>query len=164
MRRQLTEVAVIATAAGIVGTWLGSLRRRRASPVRRATISVRQRHPVDWRAAAFVLALVIGIAALVGMFPVLHLKRGRLVDRLRGGATMLAHGVAERRTRDALATIQLALAIAVLIGAGLLIQSLRRLSDVPLGYDPDVVSFAISPPAAPLRHAGPGRGALQTNP
>jgi putative ABC transport system permease protein len=138
---------VITIAAGSVGTWLGSLAVAALRPYAAQRFPFAGDIHVDWRAAVFVLALVIGIAAVVGMFPVLHLRRRTLVDRLRGGATMLAHGVAERRTRDALATIQLALAIAVLIGAGLLIQSLRRLGDVPLGYDPDVVSFAISPPA-----------------
>jgi len=157
VRRQLTEVAVITIAAGIVGTWLGSLAVAALRPYAAQRFPFAGDIHVDWRAAAFVLALVIAVAALVGAFPVLHLKRGTLVDRLRGGATMLAHGVAERRTRDALATVQLALAIAVLIGAGLLIQSLRRLSDVPLGYDPDVVSFAISPP--PHRYDEPAQAA-----
>jgi hypothetical protein len=63
------------------------------------------------------------------MFPVLHLTRGTLVDRLRGGATMLAHGVAEwQRVMHCHDPAR----------AGdrgpdrrrMLIQSLRRLSDV----------------------------------
>ena len=55
---------------------------------------------VDWRAAAFVLALVIGIARCSSeCFRCSTLKRGTLVDRLRGGATMLAHGVAAAANR-----------------------------------------------------------------
>ena len=119
---------------------------------------------VDWRAVAFVLALVIGYPALVGMFPVLHLKRGKLVDRLRGGATMLAHGVAERRTRDTLATIQLALAIAVLIGAGLLIQSLARDVGRSAWLRSGCCLRSRFTAGSPLRRARPGRGPLQANP
>jgi putative ABC transport system permease protein len=102
---------------------------------------------VDGRALAFVVALVVVVIVLVAVLPVSQMLRGSLVTRLRGGPGSRAHGVAERRTRDVLATAQMALAIAVLIAAGLLIQSLRRLSGVQLGYDPDVLEFAMSPPA-----------------
>ena len=95
----------------------------------------------------FVFALVVVVIALVGILPVLQILRGSLIARLRGGQAPRAHGIAERRTRDVLATAQMALAIAVLIAAGLLIQSLRRLSAVSLGYDPDGISFSMSPPA-----------------
>lgn len=147
-RRQLTEVGVIAVASGAVGLGLASLVVMAVRPYAAQRMAFAGDIHIDVRAAAFVLALVVVVALLVGMLPVLQMSRGSLVERLRGGGPATrAHGVAERRTRDALGVVQLALAIAVLVGAGLLIQSLRRVSNVALGYDPDVMSFSISPPA-----------------
>jgi putative ABC transport system permease protein len=146
-RRQLAEVAVIAVAAGALGMWMASMVVAGLRPYAAQRMAFAGDIHVDARAAAFVLALVVVVALAVAMLPVIQMPHGNLVERLRGGPSTRAHGAAERRTRDALAVVQLGLAIAVLIGAGLLIQSLRRVSNVALGYDPDVMSFAISPPA-----------------
>lgn len=146
-RRQFAEVALIAAIAGVIGSWLASVAIRVLKPYAAQRLAFAGDIAVDWRAGAFVFGLVLVVAVVVGLLPVLQITRTSLIARLRIGAGAQAQGVAERRTRDALATVQLALAIAVLIGAGLLIQSLRRVSNVDLGYDPNVLSFAISPPA-----------------
>jgi putative ABC transport system permease protein len=68
------------------------------------------------------------------------------MQRIRSGTTAAVGGTRERRARNALVSAQFALALTLLIGAGLLIQSFRRLVAVPLGYDPaNVIEFAIDP-------------------
>jgi putative ABC transport system permease protein len=146
-RRQFAEVALVAGIAGVIGSWLASVAIRVLKPYAAQRLAFAGDIAVDWRAGAFVFALVTVVAAVVGLLPVLQTTRASLIARLRVGTATQAQGMAERRTRDVLATVQLALAISVLMGAGLLIQSLRRVSNVDLGYDPDVISFAISPPA-----------------
>ena len=146
-RHQLAEVAVIAITAGAGGIALATLFVDALRPYAAQRLPFSGDFHVDARVVSFALALVIVVVALVGILPVMQIVRGSLIARLRGGAASRAHGVAERRTRDLLATAQMTLAIAVLIAAGLLIQSLRRLSGVSLGYDPDMIAFAISPPA-----------------
>jgi predicted permease len=145
-RHQLTEVAIIAATAGAVAIGLGALFVSALRPYAADRLPFSGQIHMDARALIFVLAVVVGVIALIGVLPVMQILRGSLVARLRGGSGPRAHGVAERRTRDVLATAQMALAIAVLIAAGLLIQSLRRLSGVSLGYDPDMMEFAMSPP------------------
>ena len=146
-RHQLTEVAILAAAAGAGAIGFASLFVSALRPYAAQRLPFSGDIHVDARTLGFVLALVVVVVMLVAVLPVMQILRGSLIARLRGGQAPRAHGVAERRTRDVLATTQMALAIAVLIAAGLLIQSLRRLSGVSLGYDPDVMSFAISPPA-----------------
>jgi predicted permease len=73
--------------------------------------------------------------------------RLNLIDRLRGGAASRG-GAADTQVRNALVAIQFALAVTLLVGSGLLIQSVRRIASVDLGYDPrGLVGFSVSPPA-----------------
>ncbi|MGH7626738.1 MAG: FtsX-like permease family protein, partial [Gemmatimonadaceae bacterium] len=87
-----------------------------------------------------------------------HASRQDLSDRLRGSAASSGAGSAESRVRNGLVSMQFALAITLLTGAGLLIQSVRRLTSVPLGYDPKgLIEFAVAPPA--LRYESPEQAA-----
>lgn len=148
VRHVLAEASVLALAAGVAGAGLS------AAFVAFVRSFAAQRLPfateffVDARAVLFTIGLTAATALLIGALPALHADRGNLAARLRGGAAPGLGGVAERRARNVLVTVQFAVAITVLIGAGLLIQSVRRVSSVALGYDPEgVVSFAIAPPA-----------------
>ncbi len=101
---------------------------------------------IDARVAGFIIALTMASALLVALFPAVHAARGRLAERLRGGSASSGTGAAGRRVRGGLVSLQLALTIAVLIGAGLLVQSVRRLAAVDLGYDSHgLVSFTVVP-------------------
>lgn len=146
-RRQITEVALLSVVAGVLGLILSYWFVAAVRPYAAERLAFAGDIRIDGRAAAFVVALVIVVSMVVSIFPVLQIGRSNLVARLRANSGPQAHGVADRRVRDALAAIQLTLAIAVLSVAGLLVQSLRRLSDVDLGYMPATISFAISPPA-----------------
>lgn len=156
-RAQFVEVALVAAAAGALGAWLASGVVAALRPYAATRLPFAGDIHVDVRAGLFVLALVFLVVAAAGVLPALQSVRGDLVARLRAGRGAPGHGVVERRTRDLLATLQLALAVAVLMGAGLLVQSLRRVSSVPLGYDPNTISLGISPPAH--RYGSPAEAA-----
>ncbi len=146
-RRQLAEVGLISAAAGGLGLVVASGFVALVRPYAAQRLAFAGDIHVDARASGFVILLVAVVAAIVGVLPLIQIGRADLIARLRGGSGTQARGVAEKRTRDALAAAQLMLAIGVLTVAGLLIQSLRRISAVDLGYDPAAFSFAISPPA-----------------
>ena len=113
---------------------------------------------IDARATIFIVALTTASALLVAAFPAVHAARGKLAERLRGGASSSGTGAAGRRIRGGLLAVQLALTIAVLIGAGLLAQSVRRLAAMDLGYNPTgLVSFTITP--SPQRYGKPADAA-----
>ncbi len=85
----------------------------------------------------FVLGLVsaLGAAVLVSAGPVLGIARTELGTRLRAGTSSLG-GRGASRVRGALVSVQLALALTLLIGAGLLLDSFRRVTTLDLGFDP----------------------------
>jgi len=147
-RHLLVEAGMIAAAAGIAGVGLATALVKLVRPFAEQRLPFATYIAVDARAAMFTIGISAATALLIGVLPVFHADRGSLAARLRGGMSVDARGVGERRVRDALVSIQFALAITVLIGAGLLIQSVRRVSSVSLGYDPDgTISFSIAPPA-----------------
>lgn len=96
----------------------------------------------------FLLGVSILTAVLVGLLPALRASRPELTQALHGAAG--AASVAGRRftIRDALVTAQLALAVTLLVGAGLMIRSMGNLMATDAGVDPTQVAsarIAISP-------------------
>jgi predicted permease len=91
-----------------------------------------------------VLAVMTGL--VFGLFPALHSTRPSLVAALRedAGQKGAAHGAS--RFRSALATVQIALAMALLVAAGLFVRSLFNVSRVDLGIRTDnLITFSIYP-------------------
>jgi putative ABC transport system permease protein len=99
---------------------------------------------VDGSALVFAVGLSIGTGLLFGLAPAIRLSR---VERgSSGGASLTVRTRTQGAATgagQALAAVQLALATALLIGAGLLVHSFLRLSSVPLGFDPDVQVFQL---------------------
>ena len=104
------------------------------------------RFALDRRAVLFAVSASAATAALVGAAPALQASAVDAMRLVRSGTTAAVGGRRERRARDVLVIVQFAMALSLLLGAGLLVQSLRRILAVPLGYEPDgVISFAIAP-------------------
>ena len=147
-RQLAVEIAVVAGAAGTIGAalayaLLGFVRQFAVNRLPFATDMV-----VNGRALAFALGAATLTALLVGILPALYASRtaGRLMERLRSGATASVGSSGERRARNALVSLQFALAFTLLLGAGLLIQSVRQVLSASLGYDPsNLVNFDIAP-------------------
>jgi putative ABC transport system permease protein len=157
-RHLLAEALVIAVIAAALGAAVAS----GIIVAIRPYAATRLPFAADFRVDAAAIWFTIGVCAattlLIGALPALHASRNDLVGRLRSAAAAVAGTRAERRARDLLVALQLALAITVLIGAGLLIQSMRRLSDVELGFDDaGTISFTIAPPNG--RYASPADAA-----
>ncbi|MGC2300639.1 MAG: ABC transporter permease [Acidobacteriaceae bacterium] len=114
---------------------------------------------MDASVAWFALGLTLLTGLLFGIAPALRGSRNNLNDVLRQGGRGLAHGTGVR-LRNTLAAVELALATVLLIGAGLLLQSLANLQRVRLGFQPHgLITFQLSPP--PAKYALAGAGAPQ---
>ncbi|HVX42140.1 MAG TPA: ADOP family duplicated permease [Gemmatimonadaceae bacterium] len=146
-KQPLLESAAIAVGGGGAGLALAMLLVHVARPFANQRLPFATHITIDPHAVLFTVGVTALTAILIGALAALQASRENLVERLRGGA-MPTGGAAEVRVRNGLVAMQFALAMTLLVGAGLLIQSVRRLTDVPLGYDPTgLASFAISPPA-----------------
>jgi putative ABC transport system permease protein len=90
---------------------------------------------IDWRVMAFAVAasVVAGIAA--GVFPASHLSRVDLQHSLRRTGGGGEGGIKQRRVRAALVVVEIALALALVVGAGLLIRTSFKLRAVDPGFD-----------------------------
>lgn len=95
---------------------------------------------------AFLLSLLAGLAS--GLLPALRAARGDLYRTLQSGGRGTGGG--ERsRFQDLLVVTEIALALVLLTGAGLLLQSFLRLQTEDLGFEPEgVLAFVLSVPEA----------------
>jgi putative ABC transport system permease protein len=147
-RQLLTESLVLsaaATAAG-VGLALGGLR------VLNVALPQRVLHgsPIhmDWAVLAFAAGLSVVTALLFGTLPAYQSASAPAAPSLSGGgrgASTPASGV----LRSALVVAELASALVLLVGAGLLVQSFARLIALDLGFDPSgLLTMRVALPAA----------------
>ena len=108
---------------------------------------------VDGMVVGASLALSLATVLVFGLFPALRAGRvqpaGALQEEGRGGSG----GRGRARARSALVALEVALSLTLLVGAGLLIESLRRVGEVDVGVDPAQVLVASivlpSPPEVP---------------
>jgi putative ABC transport system permease protein len=92
---------------------------------------------VDWRVAAFAVVLAGMTALAVGLVPALRASRPDLVESLKDGAQSATTSARRSRLRSVLVVAQIAGAMILLAGAGLMIKTfLRSRNTTDLGYDP----------------------------
>jgi putative ABC transport system permease protein len=108
---------------------------------------------LDWRALVFGVSTAVVSAVLVSLSPMVALS-GRMAESLRTEPRRVGGGRHTNRIRGALVVVEFALALPLLVGAGLLLNSYLRLRQVDPGFDPTgVVAVGVSLPAA--RYPGP---------
>jgi predicted permease len=104
------------------------------------------RFEVDPTVVAFAAGLSILTGLLFGLYPALHSTRADLVTTLRANSGKHSGTRAATQFRSSLVMAQIALSMALLIGAGLFVRSLVNVSRVNLGLTIDnIVTFSISP-------------------
>jgi predicted permease len=90
--------------------------------------------PIDFRVLSFTVMTALLVGTLAGLAPAWLSARGRLIGL--PGSSALRTTTRAPRLRSALAAVQLALSLTLLIGALLLVSTLRNLHAVDLGFDP----------------------------
>jgi putative ABC transport system permease protein len=103
---------------------------------------------IDLRVALFTVLTALATSVLCGLAPALRALRTGLVESLKDGSQSASSGSARQRFRNALVVVELALAVVLLVGAGLTLRSLWALQSTPLGLQPDnVLTMRVSLPA-----------------
>jgi putative ABC transport system permease protein len=101
---------------------------------------------LDWRVLCFAVALCAFTVLLFGMVPALRATRADLVNDIKDGTPRTHSGGTHLRLREAVVALQVALAVVLLVGCGLLLTSYSRLRQTPLGFDPSqLLTFMIRP-------------------
>lgn len=90
---------------------------------------------VDRRVVAFSAGAAIFTTIAVGLLPALRIVRPNLVNDLKEGGRGVSLGPAGQRLQSGLAVAQVAMCFALLVGAGLMVQSFLALQRTSLGFD-----------------------------
>ncbi|MGE3274139.1 MAG: ABC transporter permease [Vicinamibacterales bacterium] len=151
LRSLLVESAVLAAAGGTAGLLLavwGTALIARANADANLGVPLLDQAHVDGTVLLFTALLSLAVAVLFGAVPAWQASRvGDVVSRLReegGGAT---GNRGRQRARGGLIVLETALAVVLLVGAGLLARSFARLAAVDTGVDPrGVQTFTFSLP------------------
>ncbi|MEJ7576824.1 MAG: ABC transporter permease [Pyrinomonadaceae bacterium] len=107
---------------------------------------------VDGRVLAFTLGVSCLTAFLFGLAPAIHASNPNLNETLKEGGRSGSHGVRSRQVRRLLVVSEVALAIMLLVGAGLLIKSFNRLQSIDLGFRTDrLLTMRLQLPATKYR-------------
>jgi predicted permease len=102
---------------------------------------------VDWSTLAFTLGVSIAAGVLFGVLPAIQQSRSNPMDALRGGRDTVVSPFGRFRIQGGLIVVQMALAMTLLVAAGLQIHSFAKLSWIDPGYDPtNVLTFQVLTP------------------
>ncbi len=116
----------------------------------------------DWRVMAFAGVLAMAAGLFAGLIPALRSTRGELTVALKTGSRGSTIGVGSLRRPTLLswvAVAQVAFALVLLVGAGLLLQGFHRLQSLDTGLDASaVMTFRITPPES--KYGGVAAGTL----
>jgi putative ABC transport system permease protein len=136
VRQMLTESVLLALAGGAAGLVLalwGVDVLRSAGP---ESLPRLQGVGVDWRVLAFTLGVSALTGLVFGLAPAWSASRVNLSDTLKEGGRGKSGGASGSRLRAVLVASELALALVLLIGAGLLVKGFRLLRSVEPGFEP----------------------------
>jgi putative ABC transport system permease protein len=140
-RQLLTESIVLATGGALLGVLLSLWEVRLLKAVIPMPLPPWLTVHVSARALAFTVGLALVTGILAGIVPALRLAGGGVRESLATGVR--GSGSARRsRTQRGLVVAEVALAVILLAGAGLLLTSLARLQGVSPGFSPDGVLVA----------------------
>jgi putative ABC transport system permease protein len=138
-RQTLIESLSIAVVGGIVGAALALGIVRVFTSIGINAIPRLDAVRVGWPILAFGCGAALLAAIIAAIAPALRAVRHDPVEALRTAGTRSSAGRSERRMLQAVTTIQTALTLALLVGAGLLVRTLHNVANVQSGYSMDRV-------------------------
>jgi putative ABC transport system permease protein len=143
----LTESVLLALAGGALGLLLAVWGTAALASLPSLGIPRLASAGVDGRALAFTLVVSFLTGILFGLAPALHASRFNLFRSLKEGGRTATDGIGRSRLRALLVISQVSLAVVLLIGASLLIESMFHLLHQSPGFDPQgVMAFNLDLP------------------
>ena len=154
VRQLLTESLVLTTAASVVGLAIAYAGVRFVAWWNPASVPRVANVTVDVKVLLFTAAVAVVTSVIFSLAPAIRALRVDLTDSLKDGAQGASSGGARQRFRNALVVVEMALAVVLLVGAGLMLRSLWSLQRVQLGFDPSgVLTMRLSLPQAGYANA-----------
>jgi len=129
-RQHLTESAVLGLCGGALGLLLAAAAIHPFIALWPGGLPRSNRVEIDWRVFAFAIVVSLACALLFGLAPVVRASARRMEQALRAGARTVT---ASRRLHSAFVAAEIALALVLLVSAGMLAQTLVRLWSIDPG-------------------------------
>ena len=145
VRQLLTESVLLGLAGGVLGLATAAIVLRAVPALVPGAVTRLDEVGLDGVVLAFTLGLSVAVGLLFGAVPALQWSGRRLLRTLVEGSAQATGGfglLRGNRTRAVLAAAQVALALMLLVGAGLLLRSFVGLITLDRGYDPAQVIAA----------------------
>ncbi|HEY2376325.1 MAG TPA: ABC transporter permease [Gemmatimonadaceae bacterium] len=160
-RQLLVQSLTIAVAGGLLGMLAGVLGLHLLKGILPASLPMLSAVRLDWSVLAVCSGITIGAGLLFGIGPAILASRVDPDGALRAGASE-SSSRGHSFMRDALVVAEVALAVVLVVGAGLMTETLWRLNRVDIGFDPrNVVTFLIQPTSGQID--SPERGTAYFN-
>ncbi|MCB1054535.1 MAG: ABC transporter permease [Acidobacteria bacterium] len=146
IQQNLVESLVLAGVGGVLGGILGSFGVSLLVRLQAGTIPRIEEVTVDPLVLLFTVVVAAIAGVIFGLVPALQLSNVHLTDSLKdGGAQAGGSAITSKYLRGALVVVEVALAMVLLVGAGLTIRSFQKLQQVNLGIEPEgAVAAAIT--------------------
>ena len=158
IRQMLTESLLLSLAGGLLGSLLAILVLRQLVVFSPANVSLPESIGIDASVLGFTLLLSLLTSVLFGLAPALQASKSDLNETLKEGGRGNSGGVKQNRLRSLLVVAEVALALVLLIGSGLMIKSFLRLQNVNPGFNPEnLLTLELELP--PNKYAEPERQA-----
>jgi predicted permease len=148
IRQLLTESLILAGAGGGLGLLLAAWGTQAAIRVMPEALPRAESVNIDSHVLLFTLAASVVAGIFFGLAPALSTSRADLHGTLKEGGR--GSSGARHQLQGLLVVLEMAMAVVLLVGAGLMIRSLSKLWSVNPGFNPrSVITFAVSCPVAP---------------
>src|SRR6202521_5250242 len=142
VRQVLSETVLLSVTGGALGLFLASFGITLIVKVLGDRIPHFMEITLDTQVLAFTLLLSVVAGILAGLIPSLRFTRTDVNEALKQGQSRGSSDSSGSKTRGLLVVSEVALSLVLLVGAGLMIRSLLRLSGVQPGFDPNNVLTA----------------------
>jgi putative ABC transport system permease protein len=148
IREYMLETGILSVAAGVLGVGVAAAGVRVLRALAPASLPRLSEVTLDGRVVGFCASIAVGTVLLFGIAPVWQVSRGKLIDVLKQGGRA-SGSTRHRRAQDLLVVLQVAVALMLLTGAGLLVESVEHFRRVDPGFRPTGVLTAqfLLPPA-----------------
>src|SRR5258705_3793732 len=137
IRQLLTESLLVSFAGGLVAVLLAIWGTSVLVAVKPENLPRLQEIGVDSRVLGFTFGLSLLTGVVFGLLPALTVSRGGVNEVLKEGGRSATAGAARQRLRSMFVVVELAVALILLVGAGLLIKSFWKVRAVEPGFKTD---------------------------
>ncbi len=142
VRQMLTESLLLAFIGGIAGLATAAITLKAVLRFVPANLPRLGEVNIDWPVLGFALLISVATGLLFGLAPAIHSSKAGLASTMREGSRGSGYSAKAGRMRDALMVSQLAFAVVLMVGAGLLLETLRDLLRQNPGFNPSQVVTA----------------------